>query len=150
MADVYCVSDREERRQARKEKVRAEKQFSYAAIRMEALMGKQRYVRWEGGHLEHYARPLSQRTPESGGLERVYPHAKPYPVINADDYARTPCSHYPGLLEKPKRVVYANEKGRYPCSCVPQLPPNSIEARRSMERNALYETIENKSWSTTR
>eukprot|EP00971_Amphidinium_carterae_P007421 147223-Amphidinium_carterae.1 len=52
MADVYCVSDREERRQAKKEKLRAEKQFSFAAIRMEALMGQQRYVRWEGGHLE--------------------------------------------------------------------------------------------------
>eukprot|EP00971_Amphidinium_carterae_P349127 6490860-Amphidinium_carterae.2 len=103
-----------------------------------------------------HARPLSANDPASGGLERVYPHPKPYPVISADDYSRSPCGHYPGLLEHPKRIVYANEKGRYPFSCVPQLPdvdhndPNSIEARRSMERRALYETIENKSWSTTR
>eukprot|EP00971_Amphidinium_carterae_P147683 2927015-Amphidinium_carterae.1 len=119
-------------------------------------MGKQRYVRWEGGHLEQHARPLSANDPASGGLERVYPHPKPYPSISAEDYSRLPCSHYPGLLEQPKRIVYANEKGRYPFTCVPQLPdvdhndPNSIEARRSMERRALYETIENKSWSTTR
>eukprot|EP00971_Amphidinium_carterae_P155174 3077136-Amphidinium_carterae.1 len=156
MADVYSVSDREERRQAKREKLRKEKQFNYAAIRMDALMGPKRHTRWEGGHLEHHARPLSQNAPESGGLERVYPHARPYPSITEDDYTLRTGSHFPGLLMDPKRIVYADEKGRYPFSCVPHLPdvdrsdPNSIEARRSMERRALYETIENKSWNTTK
>eukprot|EP00971_Amphidinium_carterae_P227583 4514494-Amphidinium_carterae.1 len=123
------------------------------ACPIEKNVAKRRKKRLEQ---KHYARPLSARAPESGGLERVCPHAKPYPAINADDYARTPCSHYPGLLENPKRIVGASEKGRYPFSCVPHLPdvdpadPYSIEAQRSMERRALYETIENKSWRTTR
>eukprot|EP00971_Amphidinium_carterae_P210449 4175464-Amphidinium_carterae.1 len=154
--EAYCVAGREQRREAWREKLRAEKQFNFAQIRMEVLMGKQMHVRWEGGHLEQYARPLSERDPRSKGLERLYPHAKPYPTITADDYDRYPCSHYPGLLEEPKRVVFANEKGRYPFSCVQHLPdvddndPHSIEARRSMERRAFCETVENKSWATTR
>eukprot|EP00971_Amphidinium_carterae_P321627 6393203-Amphidinium_carterae.1 len=86
MAEVYSVSDRDERRQAKREKHRKEKQFNYSAIRMDALMGPKRHTRWEGGHIEHHARPLNQTAPESGGLERVYPHARPYPPITDDDY----------------------------------------------------------------
>eukprot|EP00971_Amphidinium_carterae_P231662 4597555-Amphidinium_carterae.1 len=78
---------------------------------MESLMGPKRHTRWEAGHLEHYARPLTERAPESGGLHRVYPHAKPYPPITEDDFTRTSGTHYPGLLENPKRVVYAARRG---------------------------------------
>eukprot|EP00971_Amphidinium_carterae_P242567 4816124-Amphidinium_carterae.1 len=78
------MTDREERREAKREKVRAERQFSFAAIRMEALMGKQRHSRWDGSHLEQHAQPLSVYDPASDGLERVYPHPRPYPPVLAE------------------------------------------------------------------
>eukprot|EP00971_Amphidinium_carterae_P234243 4648115-Amphidinium_carterae.2 len=149
------MADREERRRARRERHKEQERLGFAAIRMETLMGTKRSTRWDGRHLEQYAKPLSRHDPASEGRERLYTHPRPIPAISPDWRAL-----YPRLLAHPPIAVYQDEKGLYPFSCVPHLPNvdlndrgsfearRSIETRRSMERRALYETIETKSWRT--
>eukprot|EP00971_Amphidinium_carterae_P175818 3485125-Amphidinium_carterae.2 len=139
---------RRERRRARVEKFKENRQVGFSSIRMETLMGERPPTQWEARHQEDCAQPLSPTNPMSEGRERLY--AGPRPYARVPDWRRM-C---PGLCDFPPTIEYKNEEGLYPFSCVQRLPnvdPDSretIEPRRFMERRALYETIVTRSWRT--
>eukprot|EP00971_Amphidinium_carterae_P242568 4816124-Amphidinium_carterae.2 len=106
---------------------------------------------WDTRHMAERVRPYPIESPESEGLERLYPAARPRQPIRGDQKL------YPWLKEiwqsekddtRPFGFVYAAEKGRYPFSSVQRLPDvvpgdhQSIKERNRMERKALYETID--------
>eukprot|EP00971_Amphidinium_carterae_P315005 6261845-Amphidinium_carterae.1 len=106
---------------------------------------------WDTRHMAEYTKPYPIESPESEGLERLYPAARPRRLIGGD---RKP---FVWLRETRQEqmddtrlfgFIYASEKGRYPFSVVQRLPDvvpgdhQSIKERNRMERKALYETID--------
>eukprot|EP00971_Amphidinium_carterae_P003849 76383-Amphidinium_carterae.1 len=103
------------------------------------------------GHLAEYVQPYPITSPESEGLARLYPAARPRKPVAGHKRPYRWVREIGQLDRNDARffgLIYAKESGRYPFSNVHRLPDivpgdsRSIKERDRMERRALYETLD--------